>query len=95
MASSERKSRNSISIDPDRIMGRYLHYRERQSGFTIFRSLFWSIYLVIIGVLLELYSSISFTVTTFLGTSILLLAVMLIISGFVNSLHQKLMKRYG
>ncbi|MEM3791572.1 MAG: hypothetical protein QXL16_02490 [Candidatus Micrarchaeaceae archaeon] len=74
---------------------RLLHYNERQSGWYIFRSIYWSIYLLLIAVLLIYYGPLGLSLSTFLGLSIFIFSIMFIIFGFTQSLHHKLMKRYA
>ncbi|MDE1824241.1 MAG: hypothetical protein KGI00_01490 [Candidatus Micrarchaeota archaeon] len=90
---SEKK--NVVTVDPSLIMQRVLHYRERHHGWHIFKRMYWALYLVVISLFLLYYYSIQFTLNTFLGVSMLLFAVMLIIYGLAEALHHKLMKRYG
>lgn len=84
-----------VVVDPKLLMQRMLHYRERHHAWHIFRTVYWSIYLLIMGVLLIYYTSLSISVNTLLGIAAILGAVMLIIFGLVESLHHKLMKKYG
>ena len=89
------REKQVVVIDPELWMNRNLHYQERQSGWKIFTSLYWSIYLLFVGALLIFYNPLGLSLTYFFGVSIFLLSLMLIIYGFATSLHFKLMKRYG
>ncbi len=89
------KKKEVVVIDPQLWMERQLHYKERHAGWRIFRSIYWSIYLLLIGFILLSYTAIGLSPQIFFGIAIILLAVMVIIFGFVQALHHKLMKRYG
>lgn len=84
-----------VVVDPDMIMKRVLHYRERHHGWHIFKRVYWAAYLIVISFFLLYYYSMNFTLNVFLGASMLLFAIMLIIYGLAEALHHKLMKRYG
>jgi hypothetical protein len=84
-----------VVVDPKLIMERMLHYRERQHAWHAFKKIYWGIYAFIIGLALIYYNALGLTVNIFLGIAVLLFAVMFIISGLVESLHHKLMKKYG
>ncbi|MDE1851930.1 MAG: hypothetical protein KGH69_04565 [Candidatus Micrarchaeota archaeon] len=87
--------KNVVTVDPSLFMERMLHYRERHHGWHIFKRAYWAIYLIVISLFLLYYYSIQFTLNVFLGASLLLFAIMLIIYGLAEALHHKLMKRYG
>ena len=88
---------NVMVIDPSMFMTRMLHYKERHHGWHIFRTMYWSIYLIVISVLLIYYNQIGFASepTLFFGVAFLLLAVMLILYGLTEALHHKFLKKYG
>ena len=86
---------NVTIIDPSLWMERMLHYKERHHGWHIFRTLYWSIYLIVVSVLLIYYNEIGFTVTLFFGAALMILAIMLILYGLTEALHHKFMKKYG
>ncbi len=88
---AEKKNATVITIDPSLEYERMLHYREKHSGWEIFRALFWGIYLFVVGVMV--LSGISGN--TLYGLAITTFAVFLIIYGFTISLHLKLIKKYG
>ncbi len=92
MARAERAERTERS-DFDR----YLNYRSMHTGWLLFRSVYWAIYLLVIGGLLLYYNKLPFGLSLggFFGVAIVLFAVMLIIYGAAESLHHKLMKRYA
>ncbi len=89
------KEKQVVVVDPELWMNRNLHYQERQSGWKIFTSIYWSIYLLFVGGLLIFYNALGLTITYFFGIAMFLFSLMLIIYGFTTSLHFKLMKRYG
>ncbi len=84
-----------VVVDPKLIMERMLHYRERQHAWHAFKRIYWGVYAFIIGIILLYYSAFNLTLNLFFGTAVMLFAVMYIISGLVESLHHKLMKKYG
>ena len=85
---------NIVMMDTSLAHERMLHYKERHQGWHIFRTLYWSIYFIAVGMLLVYYNSIAFTLNLFLGTASMLLALMLLY-GLTEALHHKLMKKYG
>ncbi len=89
------KKKDVVIVDPQLWMERQLHYNERHAGWRIFRSVYWSIYLLIVGFFLLSYSSLGLSPQVFFGMDLILLAVMVIVFGLVQALHHKLMKRYG
>jgi len=89
------KEKQVVVVDPELWMSRNLHYMEKQSGWHIFTTIYWGIYILFLGLLLIFYSSFALNVTYFLGVALFLLSLMIIIYGFATSLHFKLMKRYG
>ena len=76
---------------------RMLEYQARHAGWIIFRSVYWALYLLLLGVLLLFYStqSIAISLQVFFGWSFTVLAIMIIIYGAAEVLHHKLMRRYG
>jgi len=92
---TERKEKNVVTIDPELWMNRMLHYQERHSGWAIFTSIYWSIYVLLLSFLLIFYNSLNFSVASFFGVALFVFAIMAIIFGFTQSLHYKLLKRYG
>jgi hypothetical protein len=91
----EASNRNVVVIDPKLVMDRFLHYRERHQGWHIFKTMYWSIFFVVVGIFLLYYNQIGFGITLFFGAVSLLFAVMLILFGLTEALHHKLMRRYG
>ena len=92
---NQQKDGRIVVVDPKLVMERYLQYRENHKGWHIFRTLYWSIYFLVIGTLLVYYNSIFSSATAFLGTASLILAVMLILYGLTEALHHQLMRKYN
>ena len=90
-----RESRSDEAARHEVHMKRMLHYRERHSGWHIFNALYWGIYLFVVGAILVFQTTLNYTLTLTAGVSLILLAVMVVVYGFVKSLHLKLMKKYG
>jgi len=61
----------------------------------VFRYLYWGIYVFVVGCMLVLASNAPFNAALLAGWVAVLLAIFLVIYGFVISLHHKLMKRHG
>lgn len=89
------RSDNRILIDPRLINEHRLRYNESLRGWHIFRTFFWSIYLIVIGTMLVYYTSIFTSVTLFFGVAFLVFAVMLILYGLTEALHHQLMRKYN
>ncbi len=91
----EKRAKENVVLDPEPYMERMLHYKEKHSGWYIFQSIYVGIYLFIVGLLFILQDKLGFNTNYTLGTSFVVLSLMVIVYGFVMSLHTKLMKRYG
>ncbi len=89
---AERK-KNVISIDPTMQYERMLHYKEKHSGWVIYKAIFWGVYIFILGALL--LADTALTGAAFFGWAFVLFAIFFIINGFASSLHLKLMKKHG
>jgi hypothetical protein len=87
------KKRNVISIDPALQYERMLHYKEKHSGWVIYKSVFWGVYIFILGALL--LTKITLVGAAFFGWAFVLFAIFYIVNGFASSLHLKLMKKHG
>ena len=74
-----------------------LDYQARHSGWIIFRSIYWAIYLLLLGGLLLFFSvqNLAVSLQIFFGWAFTVLAVMIIIYGGAETLHHKLMRKYG
>ncbi len=90
-----RKVSGVVVVDPKLVMERYLQYRESHKGWHIFRTLYWSIYFIVIGTMLVYYNSIFTSAALFFGTASLVFAVMLILYGLTEALHHQLMRKYN
>lgn len=69
-------------------------FREKQSGWEIYRAVYWGIFVFILGVLLLTAFTTAAEFMLFLGWTMVLLALFVIVYGFVLSLHLKLMKKH-
>ena len=91
----ERKAKENVVLDPEPYMERMLHYREKHSAWYIFQSIYVGIYFFIVGSLFVLQGQTKYDTRQTFGISLVILSFMVIVYGFVMSLHAKLMKRYG
>lgn len=91
----ERRDSRVVVVDPKLVMERMLQYKESHRGWHIFRALYWSIYFMVVGILLIYYNSIFTSITLFFGTAFLVFAVMLILYGLTEALHHQLMRKYN
>ena len=89
----ERKS--VVTIDPELQYRRLLHYREKHSGWEIFKGIYWGLYVFILGIILMTLVPAKVSILHFFGWVLALFAIFLIVYGFSISLHYKLMKRYA
>ena len=95
MPRSNGKAKEIITVDPSLIWERRLHYQEKQSGWQIYKAIYWGIYLFIFGILAVLagYGVLAYGLV--IGWSIVLLSIFVIVYGFTMSLHYKFLKRHG
>ena len=84
-----------VVIDPELQYKRQLHYRERHSGWQIFKGIYWGVYTFVLGILLITLVPYRVTIPQFFGWALTLFAIFIIVYGFSISLHYKLMKRYA
>lgn len=79
------------------LFDRMLAYRVRYSGWVIFKSVYWAIYSLLLGFILLFYTAqnTSISLQTFLGLALTIFALMLILYGAVEVLHNKLMRTYA
>lgn len=89
------QKQRTVVIDPELMMKRMLHYRERHSAWHIFQSVYWAIYFFVVGFLFMVQSAAYYPVGFTLGAALIIFAVMLVIYGFAMALHSKFMKAYG
>lgn len=85
-----------MNMEPNPEWDRLLAYKDKEAGWTVFRHLYWGIYLFVIGGILVV-AGISARPNLLIvgGWSIILFAVFLVVYGFVASLHHRLMRRHG
>lgn len=76
---------------------RMLDYYVRHSAWIMFRAVYWAIYLLFVGGILLYYNAMNLNVSLqmFFGLAFFVLALMVIIYGLTETLHNKLMKRYA
>lgn len=83
--------RNATQNDYEKwVMGR-LAYQERHAGWRIFKGLYIGIYLFLLAMLLIYYNDIGLTPTVFAGLAFAILAIMVILFGFVEVLHYRML----
>ncbi len=87
------KEKTVVTIDPSLQYERLLHYKEKHSGWIIFNSLYWGIFLFFIGSLL--LAGVISTIYGFFGWLLVLGAIFVIVHGFATGLHLKLLKHHG
>ncbi len=84
-----------MKIDSSMDWERHLTYREKEAGWTVFRFLFWGIYVFVLGCMLIIAGFTAPNLMIFGGWALVLLAVFLVVYGFVSSLHYRLMRKHG
>jgi hypothetical protein len=90
------KERGSlVRIDSSIDWDRKLKYMEKQSGLAVFRSIYWGIYVFMIGFMVLLLNAGLISVTALVGWAVTVLSMFVIIYGFVMSLHFKFAKKHG
>ena len=74
---------------------RMLDYQVRHSGWIMFRAVYWSLLLLVLGGMLLYYSAkgVMVSLQVFFGFTFALVAVMMILYGFAEVLHHKLMRK--
>lgn len=85
----------TVTIDPTLELQKRLHYREKQSGWEIYRAVYWGIYIFILGLLVLTAMPKVLNAYGFVGWALVLLAMFVVVYGFVLSLHLKLMKKHA
>ena len=88
-------TRHVVTIDPTMQYSRRLHYREKEGGWTIYKTIYWGIFVFVLGIILVTFVPSTISTTAFIGWALILFAMFLIIYGLTSSLHFKLMRRYG
>ncbi len=84
-----------VTIDPSLEYQRRMDYMERNAGWEIFKGVYWSIYIFVIGAILFAYVPGKFTQTEFLGLAVMLLAMFYVVYGFAIGLHSRTIKEDG
>ncbi len=97
MPSHDRGSgkRNVVTIDPNLMWERRLHHMEKRSGWAVFRAVYWGIYIFIVGVMILEIGAGAVAPTASIGLAVVILALFVIIYGFVISLHYSFLKKHG
>ncbi|MGC8495963.1 MAG: hypothetical protein ACP5MX_02035 [Candidatus Micrarchaeia archaeon] len=81
-----------ITIDPSIQYTRMLHYKEKHSGWEIFKAIYWSIYILLLGIFVLNFNP---SFSAFMGWAMVIFAMFFIVYGFSTSLHLKLMRKYA
>ena len=84
-----------ITVDPSMQYSRMLHYREKHSGWEIYKAVYWGIYFFILGLLLLSQGTSLSLLSGFFGWALLIFSLFMIVFGFASALHLKLMKKYA
>jgi len=76
---------------------RMLAYNDKHAGWIVFRSIYWSMYLLMVGFTLLWYSlqNMQLSLQLFVGYAFSIAAIMMIVYGFAETLHHKLMRKYA
>jgi len=90
MAKGEQKI--VVTLDSSKVMERDLRYAEKHMAWHIFRAVYWSIYIFIMGMILFIGSTAG---TALYGLALLILSVFIVIYGIVYALHLRLMRKYA
>lgn len=91
----QKGNRHVVTIDPTMQYARSLHYREKHGGWEVYKSIYWGIYVFVLGLLLVTSVPSIISLTSFVGWALILFAFFYILHGFTFSLHLKLAKRYA
>ncbi len=90
-----RQKEEAVLIDPDLYLKRMSNFKDKHAAWYIFRAVYLGIYLFILGMLFMVQSIEQYPIAFTFGTAMVLLSVMVILYGFVNALHNRLMKKYA
>jgi len=73
-----------------------MDFQAKHGAWIVFRSIYWAIYLLLLGALLLYYTARNITVSLqfFMGYAFSILAIMVILYGAAETLHYKLMRKY-
>jgi hypothetical protein len=74
-----------------------LDHESMGSGWIMFRSFYWAIYAmsIVFTIMYFAVEQMSLTVQILFGVSFVILAVMLLLYGFAELSHRRLMRKYG
>jgi hypothetical protein len=86
---------NVMVVDSSMDWERRLSYKEKEAGWIVFRYLYWGLYVFVVGCMLVIAGLSAPNVTVFVGWAVIILAVFLVVYGFVESLHHRLMRKHG
>jgi len=84
-----------VTLDPSMQMRKMVHLDGKNMGWHLFKGIYWSVYLFVIG-LVMFVSSINgyFNTIAFFGSALIMLSLFVLVYGIVYALHIRLMKRY-
>jgi hypothetical protein len=95
MPAQSKERGNVVRIDSSIDWDRKLKYMEKQSGRAVFRSIYWGIYVFMVGFMVLLLNAGLIGVTALVGWAVTVLSIFVIVYGFVISLHLKFAKKHG
>lgn len=87
--------KGTMLLDPSMEYARMLSYKEKESMWILYKTLFWGIFMLSEAILLIKDVPQGLGVAIFFGWSLILLTIFTIVYGISVTLHLKLMKRYG
>lgn len=81
---------------PKDAFDKMMEFQAKHGAWIVFRSVYWAIYLLLLGGLLLYYTAqnIQVSLQFFMGYSFSILAMMIILYGAAETLHYKLMRKY-
>jgi hypothetical protein len=85
----------TVTVDPSVQIRRHLQGRERESGWEVFKAIYWGIYSFALGLMLLLAVPRMLDITGFIGWALILLSMFVVVYGLVISLHLRLMRKHG
>lgn len=92
----KKEQRMIVELDTDMHMQRMLRFSEKHMGWHVFKAIYWSIYIFVIGaVLFNTSYAGTFNMLTFTGFGLIMLSIFVIVYGFVYAMHLRLMKKYA
>ncbi len=86
---------NVMRIDSSMDWERRLSYKEKEAGWIVFRYLFWALYVFVVGCMLVVTGLTAARLTFIAGWAAIILAVFMVVYGFTQSLHHRLMRKHG